>query len=343
MVSIKDVRLSNSSLKVGPPGMVALFVGATSGIGEATLKQFAKSSNAPKVYIVGRSKTSATSLLKELETLNPQGTFNFIQSEISLIRNVDAVCNEIKGKEKKMDLVFLSPGFLTFAGRQETVEGIDTLASLRIYARFRIIHNLLPLLVASTSPRVVTVLAAGREGTIDLNNLEPPSFTAAANTSATQTTLALEELTKSYPSISFCHAFPGFVNTGIMNRAMRSASGIWALPATILRWTVLPLAGLIWRKPEEAGERFVFVATSAKYPPTETKGDEVGISLPKGVGVAESSVMKNGERNGVYRLDENGESAANSAALAGYRQDKVDENIWKQIEAVWERALEKTV
>ena len=118
MVNIKDVRLSNSSLKSGPPGMVALFVGATRGIGEATLKQFAKYSNAPTVYVVGRSKTSASHLLKELQTLNPQGTFNFIQSEISLIRNVDAVCDEIKAKEKKMDILFLSPGFLTFAGRQ---------------------------------------------------------------------------------------------------------------------------------------------------------------------------------------------------------------------------------
>jgi len=118
MVSAKDVRISNSGLKAGPPGMVALFVGGTSGIGEATLKQFAKYSNAPKVYIVGRSKSLASSLLKELETLNPQATFNFIQSEISVIKNVDNVCDKIKTQEKKMDLMFLSPGFLTFAGRQ---------------------------------------------------------------------------------------------------------------------------------------------------------------------------------------------------------------------------------
>lgn len=101
--------------------------------------------------------------------------------------------------------------------------------------------------------------------------------------------------------------------------------------------------GLFWRKPEEAGERFVFVATSAKYPPAEPKGDEVVVALPKGVGVAESSIMKNGERNGVYRLDENGESVADNAVLASYRQDDVDEKVWEDIEAVWKRALKRTV
>ena len=225
----------------------------------------------------------------------------------------------------------------------ETVEGIDTLASLRIYARFRIIHNLLPLLTASASPRVVTVLAAGREGTVDLDNLEPSSFIAAANTSATQTTLALEEIAKSYPSVSFCHAFPGIVDTGIMSRAMRSASGVWAWPAMLLTLTVLPLAALFWRKPEEAGERLAFVVTSAKYPPAKSKGDYIGVALPQGVRVAESSIIRNGERNGVYRLDENGESAADSVVLAGYRREEVEKKIWKDIEAVWKKALEKVV
>ena len=163
MVNIADVRNSNSSLTEKPPGMVALFVGGTSGIGKGTLKQFSKYANAPRVYIVGRSESSATPLLKELQSLNPQGTFNFIESQISLIGNVDKVCEEIKKKERKMDLIFLSPGYLTLEGRQgkfqklpltasiidnitqETAEGIDTLSSLNYYARLRTIHNLLPL------------------------------------------------------------------------------------------------------------------------------------------------------------------------------------------------------
>ena len=118
MVNIKDVRISNANFTANPQGMVALSVGGTSGIGKGTLKQFAKQANSPKVYIVGRSKPAAIPLLNELQTLNPQGNFIFIESEISLIKNVDAVCKEIKETEQKLDFIFLSPGFMTFEGRQ---------------------------------------------------------------------------------------------------------------------------------------------------------------------------------------------------------------------------------
>jgi NADP-dependent 3-hydroxy acid dehydrogenase YdfG len=119
MVSIKDVRLSNSNL-TSKPGTVVLSVGGTSGIGKGTLKLFVKHANAPKVYIVGRSKTKAAPLLEELETLNPKGTFIFLESEVSLIKNVDTICEEIKKNEKKVDLILLSTGFLSFEGRQGT-------------------------------------------------------------------------------------------------------------------------------------------------------------------------------------------------------------------------------
>lgn len=118
MVNIKDVRTSNSSLRAKSPGMVALFVGGTSGIGTGTLKQLTKDANAPKIYIVGRSRSSAGSLLDNLRSLNPQGIFVFIETEISLIKNVDTVCSEIKEKEQKLDLIFLSTGYLTLGGRQ---------------------------------------------------------------------------------------------------------------------------------------------------------------------------------------------------------------------------------
>lgn len=119
MVSLKDVRISNSSLKeYKQPGLVALFVGATSGIGKGTLKQFAKNAYAPIVYVVGRSSSAASPQLEELRSLNPEATFNFIESEVSLIKNVDIVSDEIKSKEKKLDILFLSPGYLSFDGRQ---------------------------------------------------------------------------------------------------------------------------------------------------------------------------------------------------------------------------------
>jgi NAD(P)-dependent dehydrogenase (short-subunit alcohol dehydrogenase family) len=118
MVSLKVVRASNASIKESMgKGLVAVFIGATSGIGLSTLKQFALHADKPKVYIIGRSKASASLLLEDLKMLNPEATSIFIKSEVSLMRNVDAVCEEIKTKEKKLDILFMSPGYLSFGGR----------------------------------------------------------------------------------------------------------------------------------------------------------------------------------------------------------------------------------
>jgi short-subunit dehydrogenase len=119
MVKIQDVRKSNLAFKLSghASNLVAVFVGATSGIGMGTLKQFAKYAEKPKVYVIGRSKSSATALLNELQASNPEGKFEFIETEISLIKNVYAVCDEIKSKETKVDILFLSPGYLSFGGR----------------------------------------------------------------------------------------------------------------------------------------------------------------------------------------------------------------------------------
>jgi NADP-dependent 3-hydroxy acid dehydrogenase YdfG len=121
MVNIKEIRSSNARLKDQPAGLIAVFAGATSGCGKGALEAFARYANAPTAYIIGRSKSASTPLLEKLASLNPQGTFNFIETEISLIRNVDKVCDEIKSKEKKIDFMSLSPGYLTFAGRQGNI------------------------------------------------------------------------------------------------------------------------------------------------------------------------------------------------------------------------------
>jgi len=347
MVSIKAVRASISTFsKTSPPGLVALSVGGTSGIGKGTLKQFVKNANAPKAYIVGRSKAKATPLLEELQSLNPQGTYIFLETEISLIKNVDTICDEIKAKEQKLDYIFVSTGYLTLEGRKETSEGIDTLAALDYYSRLRIIHNLLPLLRAATLPRVISVLGGGGEEKLNINDIElrnDYSLIKAAGQYTTQNTLAFEELAKSNPTITFSHVYPGLVNTGQLGRFAQTASGIWWYPAELARWTLIPLIYLFAKTADEAGEYGLFEAISAKYPPAEPKNpEEVGVALPKGVTVTKSSVVTNGKGNGVYRLGSNAESSANAKSdkiLADLRSEGLDKANWDKTLAIWERAL----
>ncbi len=122
MVSLPDIQSSNSRIASAlPPGLIAIFVGATSGIGETSLKQFAKHARQPRVYFVGRSQAAGDRIAAECKALNSEGEYVFIKADTSLILNVDDVCRDIKSKEKAANLLFLSTGTFTMKSMSATL------------------------------------------------------------------------------------------------------------------------------------------------------------------------------------------------------------------------------
>lgn len=114
MVSLSAIRTSNALIKsTFPAGLVAVFIGATNGIGEASLKQFAQYTNQPRAYFVGRSQDAGDRIAAECKALNPGGEYIFTKADVSLMRVVDEVCEEIKRKEKSLNLLFLSAGVMS--------------------------------------------------------------------------------------------------------------------------------------------------------------------------------------------------------------------------------------
>lgn len=122
MVALSEVTASNQRVAASfPDGLVAVFVGATSGVGEYTVKAFAKYVPSPRVYIVGRSRDAADQIINECLESNPRGAFEFIQADVSLLKNVDDVCQKIKSKETAINLLFESQGSMAFTkGRSST-------------------------------------------------------------------------------------------------------------------------------------------------------------------------------------------------------------------------------
>jgi len=113
MVSLTAVQASNASIPTTlPSGLVAVFVGGTSGIGEYTLKEFVRLARQPRIYNVGRSQEASDRISADCKRLNADAQYTFIQADVSLIRSVDAVCEQIKAKEKAINLLFLSAGTL---------------------------------------------------------------------------------------------------------------------------------------------------------------------------------------------------------------------------------------
>jgi len=192
------------------------------------------------IVIVGRNKDAAETILSSLPTpetaeSNPQAlSRDFIQCDVTLMKNVQTTTQTIISKYPKINYLVLSPGYLTFAGRDETVEGIDKKLAVHYYARWNFIRELVPALQrakdANEEGAVVSVMAAGKGGPIDVNDLglkETFSLKNAALASPTYNDLMLESFASQHPTIPFIHAYPGLVRTSLLANS----------PSTLLRYS----------------------------------------------------------------------------------------------------------
>lgn len=204
----------------------------------------------------------------------------------------------------------------------------------------RFVHNLLPLLLSSPSSRIVSIHGAGKEGRLieaDLELRHNFSMANAAMHTATMNTLALAEVASSHPSISCVHVFPGVVVTGAF--ATLAEDWYWPLRFLFLQG-VLPLAKLFTVSLQETGERHLFHATSARYPPAGVRDPPGGgVTLPQGVKVARGSDWKEG--SGCYLLNRVGEPTGDKNLLEGYRKQDMGKRIWEHTQEVFNRVLGK--
>ena len=260
MVSVTEVRSANEALRNKHESLTAVFAGATAGIGLATLRAFATHIPKPKAIIVGRSRSKFEPELQNLQSINPNGDFTFIEADVSLLKNVDSVCEQIKKQVSSIDLLFTSQGYISFVGRENNADGLDNSISLRYYGRIRFIQNLLPIM--SKNARAVTVLAGGQEGKIfedDLDLEHNYSIGNSAGHFAAMLSLTNDKFAEQNPEKGFVHVFPGVVSTGLLGS---SATGVLGY---LFRWIVQPILSLFATKPEEAGERMLYYGTSEQY------------------------------------------------------------------------------
>lgn len=64
--------------------------------------------HAPTFYVLGRSAARFASQHAKLESLNPSCKVVFLEAEVSLLSNVDSVCNQITAAEQKVDYLYMT-------------------------------------------------------------------------------------------------------------------------------------------------------------------------------------------------------------------------------------------
>jgi hypothetical protein len=204
--------------------------------------------------------------------------------------------------------------------------------ALAYYARTRFILNLLPLLRQAPSlRRVVTVLAAGHEGPIDADDFQsrnvPLRNVRGHNVSMTD--LMLEHMATLAPEVSFVHDYPGPVKSGF---GRETNSVLMKVAITIFKI----VGPLVYVPIRESGERHLFFATSARYPPWSGV-EAVGVPA-SGEGAVSGGT--NGELgSGVYAVNWDGESAKPKSlqVLATMRNEGMVEQLWQHTMAEFKR------
>lgn len=306
-VTTKETRAANATLRNSKTSMTAVFAGATAGIGLATLRAFAAHIPEPRAVIVGRNPAKFAPELEKLKQINQDGTFTFVEAQVSLIKSIDEACREIQSKlnGEKIDLLFMSPGVLSFNGRVDTTEGIDQSMATRHYGRIRFVNNLLPAMAPNA--RVLSVLGGGQEAKVNENDLELKhkgnfGLVAANNHTGTMQTLSYDYLSEHNPQKAFIHAFPGLVSTDLLSNSATGVLGVF------FRWFMIPVFKLLFASPEESGERMLYYATSEQF------------------------------AQGAWPIDERGD-VSKAEALKEYRAQRFQETVWEHNEKVFEKAL----
>lgn len=195
------------------------------------------------IIIIGRNQTNFTHELDNLHSLNPNGTYTFLETDISLIRTIDhltpTILTHLNGTQ--IDLLTISQGYISSSGREPNPEegpGIPR-SSLHNYGRIPpgseppALHDLTRTGSLVSSP-------ADKKGTIiedDLDLERYYSIPASMAQFASMTTLSFDYLAREYPRKSFLHVFPGLTGTGLLGR---SATGVLGL---VMRWVVEPVLG----------------------------------------------------------------------------------------------------
>ncbi|TFK23777.1 NAD(P)-binding protein [Coprinopsis marcescibilis] len=267
------------------PGYVPtmVVVGGTSGVGEAIARSFATHTKGrATIVLVGRNKAAADKILASLYKPAPEiakdSTYEFISCDILSMKNIHLFNEDLKKKLNKVNYLVLSAGGpVSFKNsRNDTEDGLDAMMAMMFYARFAVLHGLLPLLEKAKDlgedAGVMSVLRPWYPASwVDMDDLglkKNFTFLKAIVATCAYNDLMLQGFSEREPDIGFTHIHPGSVDT------MMFQSQNWILHI------LLRLFAWIWTiTPEKCGEWMLYALLQTKR----------GLTLRNGYGDEEAA------------------------------------------------------
>ncbi|KAJ6462243.1 hypothetical protein C8R47DRAFT_1058179 [Mycena vitilis] len=239
MPTLAEAEISNAAFS--PAYIpVAVFVGGTSGIGQAMAEALARQTQGrAQIVLIGRNAAAAVKIIAGFpKPVEEDGSVHeFVECDASSMASVRAVSAELIDRLPRINYLVLSasgPKANSLIECGETPEGLDTHLAMRYFSRYLFTKELLPLLIQARAEgqpaHVMTVLGAGMGFKIpsdDLGLAYARSRTIKMFQGAVISAAAMKGMMRSaayndglvawfaaqYPDLAFTHIYPGQVAT----------------------------------------------------------------------------------------------------------------------------------
>ncbi len=196
-------------------GKTCLITGANGGIGYETARALGKMG--ARIIMVARNEERGAEARQRIIS-ETGATVDLILGDLSLIAETKRVARTVKEQYSQLDLLINNAGGV-YAKRTVTPEGLESTFALNVLVPFVLSLELLDLLKASASSRIINVSSsAHKSGRIDFDNLQQEQsysrMKVYANTKLALNLLTFELARRLEGTGVTCNAVnPGFVNT----------------------------------------------------------------------------------------------------------------------------------
>ena len=156
-----------------PPqtGRIAVVTGATSGIGyEAAL---ALAGAGARVVLASRNEAKGAEMLARIRAAHPGAEVSFEPLDLASLKSVADCADRLSRTLPRIDLLINNAGVMAIPSRHVTEDAFEMQLGANYLGHFALTLQLLPLINAGQSPRVVTLSSlAHRSGRIHFDDLQ---------------------------------------------------------------------------------------------------------------------------------------------------------------------------
>jgi NAD(P)-dependent dehydrogenase (short-subunit alcohol dehydrogenase family) len=232
-------------------GKTIVITGATSGIGAVAARALAQ--QGARIVIVARNRERAEQTLSDLRAANPAAEHAAFYADLSRLREMKRVAEQIAAAEPKIDVLMNNAGLIAARNRL-TEDGLELMFATNHMSYFVLTRLLLERLRAAGGARIVsTASEAHRRARLDFARLQEQKGARGYGTTKLCNILFTRELARRLAGtgITANCLHPGFVAT----RFGHDAGGA-------LRAGIAIAKRLFALSPEEGAKTMVYLASS---------------------------------------------------------------------------------